>query len=115
MSIRSKGRRKIIVDGQTYLWYVALDDESPYNILNIVSYDKYLILSCPLQTKTEYVISKGRAFQGKETKEGWDRYLLPFHIPESITPKFVKQIIVWSTQNTDAVKIQWNNDQGIPV
>ncbi len=54
MSIRSKGRRKIIVDGQTYLWYVALDDESPYNILNIVSYDKYLILSCPLQTKTEY-------------------------------------------------------------
>ena len=115
MSIRSKGRRKIIVDGQTYLWYVALDDESPYNILNIVSYDKYLILSCPLQTKTEYVISKGRVFQGKETKDGWDRYLLPFHIPESITPKFVKQIIVWSTQNTDAVKIQWNNDQGIPV
>ena len=70
MSIRSKGRRKIIVDGQTYLWYVALDDESPYNIFNIVSYDKYLILSCPLQTKTEYVISKGRVFQGKETKEG---------------------------------------------
>ena len=97
-------------------WYVALDDESPYNILNIVSYDKYLILSCPLQTKTEYVISKGRIFQGKKTKEGWSRYLLPFHIPESITPKFVKQLIVWSTQNTDAIKIEWNGgEHGIPV
>ena len=116
MSIRSKGRRKTIVDGQTYLWYIALDDESPYNILNIVSNDKYLILSCPLQTKTEYVISKGRIFQGKETKEGWSRYLLPFHIPESITPKFVKQLIVWSTQNTDATKIKWNGgEHGIPV
>ena len=115
MSIRSKGRRKIIVDGQTYLWYIALDDESPYNILNIVSDDKYLILSCPLQTKTEYIISKGRVFQGKETKEGWCRYLLPFSIPERITPKFVEKLIVWSTQNTDAVKIQWNNDKGIPV
>ena len=115
MSIRFKGRRKIIVDGQTYLWYIALDDESPYNILNIVSDDKYLILSCPLQTKTEYVISKGRVFQGKETKEGWGRYLLPFYIPESITPKFVEKLIFWSTQNTDAVKIQWNNDQGVPV
>lgn len=116
MSIRSKGRRRIIVDEKTYFWYVALDDESPYNILNIVSNDKYLILSCPLQTKTEYVISKGRIFQGKETKEGWSRYLLPFHIPKSITPKFVEQLIVWSTQNTDAIKIKWNgNEHGIPV
>lgn len=66
MSIRSKGRRKIIVDSQTYLWYVALDDESPYNILNIVSDDKSYILACPLQTEKEYIISKGRMFQAKK-------------------------------------------------
>ena len=35
MSIRSKGRCSIIVNEKTYFWYVALDDESPYNILNI--------------------------------------------------------------------------------
>ena len=116
MSISKKGRRKIIVGGQTYFWYVALDDDSPYNILNIVSDDKYLILSCPLQTEPEYVVSKGRVFQTKETNSGWTRYWLPFHIPDSITPKFVEQLIVWSTQNNDAIKKKWNgNEHGIPV
>lgn len=98
MSIRSKGRRKIIVDSQTYLWYVALDDESPYNILNIVSDDKSYILACPLQTEKEYIISKGRMFQAKKTNGRWNRYFLPFHIPEIITPKFVEQLILWSTK-----------------
>jgi hypothetical protein len=112
MSIRSKGRRRIIVDEKTYFWYVALDEESPYNILNIVSYDKYLILSCPLQTKTAYVISKGRIFQAKGTNGVWNRYLLPFEIPDSITPGFVEKVIVWSTQNTDATPISRND---VPV
>ena len=113
MSIRTKGRRKIIVEGQTYIWYVALDNDSPYNVLHIISDNKNLILSCPLHTKTEYVISKGRIFQAKETK-GWNRYFLPFRIPDRITPKFVEQLIVWSTQNTDAIKANWNGND-IPV
>lgn len=112
MSIRTKGRRKIIVGEQTYIWYVGLDDDSPYNVLNIVSDDKYLILSCPLQTKTEYVISKGRVFQTKETNGGWNRYLLPFHIPDIITPKFVEQLIVWATHNTGAIPVNAND---VPV
>ena len=65
MSICIKKRRKIIVRGQTYIWYVTLDDDTDYNILHIVSEDKYLILSCPLKTKIAYVISKGRIFQTK--------------------------------------------------
>lgn len=108
MSIRTKGRRKIIVEGQKYVWYVALDNDSPYNVLHIISDDKYLILSCPLLTKTEYVISKGRTFQTKETKGGWNRYLLPFHIPDIITPKFVEQLILWSTQDNDVIENNWN-------
>ena len=108
MGICSKGRRNIIVNGKTYLWYVALDDESPYNILNIVSNDKYLILSCPLQVEIEYVISKGRVFQTQETNGIWNRYLLPFHIPNVITPKLVKQLIVWATQNTGAIPLNAN-------
>ena len=112
MSIRTKGRRKIIVGDQTYIWYVTLDDDSPYIILHIVSDDKRLILSCPLQTKIVYVISKGRIFQAKGTNGVWNRYLLPFDIPEIITPSFVEKVIVWSTQNTDATPVSRND---VPV
>jgi hypothetical protein len=106
MSVREKGRRKIIVGDKAYIWYVALDCDSTYNVLNIISEDKYLILSCPLQTEVEYVISKGRMFQNRETDGCWNRYLLPFHIPNAISPKFVEQVIEWSTQHTDAVLVK---------
>ena len=44
MSISTKRRRKIIVGDRAYVWYVAPDDDSGYDVLNIVSDDKYLIL-----------------------------------------------------------------------
>ena len=112
MSIKAKGRRKIIVRGRVYVWYVALDSDTPYNILNVASEDKCLILSCPLKTDIEYVISKGRVFKTRETNGCWNRYLLPFHISDVITPKFVEQLIDWSTQNTDAVTL---DDINFPV
>lgn len=105
MSISTKRRRKIIVRDRAYVWYVAEDDDSAYDVLNIVSDDKYLILSCPLKTGTDYVISKGRIFQKKEIHSGWSRFLLPFSIPDAVTPKLVEQIIVWATESTDAVPI----------
>ena len=108
MSVRTKGRHNIIVGDQKYIWYVALDDDTPYHVLNIVSDDKCLILSCPLQAGTDYVISKGRIFQTKETNGVWNRYLLPFSIPDVITPKFVERLIVWSTHITEAVPIDGN-------
>ena len=114
MSIRKKGRRKITVGNQTYIWYVTPDDESPYNVLHIVSEDKCLILSCPLRTKTAYVISKGRVFQTKETDGTWNRYLLPFEIPDAVTPGFVRKVIVWSAQTADAVPVSWNGHD-VPV
>lgn len=98
MSIRTKGRRKIIVGGRKYIWYVALDDDERRNALNIVSDDKYLILCCPLGVETAAVISKGRIFQAKETDGVWKRYQPPFYIPDIITPKIVEKIIVWATQ-----------------
>lgn len=114
MSISTKGRRRMIVNEQTYIWYVALDDDSPYYILHIISDDKHLILSCPLGTKTAYVISKGRVFQAKETNGIWDRYLLPFDIPDIITPAFAEKMIVWATRDTDAVPIS-HNGKDVPV
>ncbi len=84
MSISTKRRRKIIVGDREYVWYVAEDDDSAYDVLNIVSDDKYLILSCPLKTGKDYVISKGRVFQKKEIHMGWSRFLLPFSIPDAV-------------------------------
>ena len=114
MSIGKKGRRKITVGDQNYFWYVVPDDDSAFNVLYIVSEDKCLILSCPLQTKTAYVISKGRVFQTKETDGTWNRYLLPFAIPDTITPGFVEKVIIWSTQTTDAIPVS-RNGHDVPV
>lgn len=112
MSIRTKGRRKIVVGNKSYFWYVAMDNDTPYNVLNVISEDKCLILSCPLHTKVDYVISKGRVFKTKETNGCWNRYKLPFNIPDIITPKFVEQLIIWSTEDTEAVQI---NGIEVPV
>ena len=105
MSIRTKGRRRIAVGGETYVWYAAPDDDSPYHILHIVSDDKALILSCPLGTGTDYVISKGRVFQNQPANGRWNRYLLPFAVPEAVTPEFVARLIVWAAQERDAVPV----------
>ncbi len=107
MSVSSKGKRRIIVEGQTYFWNVALDDESDYYLLNIVSDDKTLVLSCPLKARIPYLISKGRVFQTREMqgKWGWKRFALPFDVPDTVTPKFVEQLVVWSAHDRNAIQI----------
>ncbi len=108
MSVAKKGRRKITCDNQEYVWYVSQDDESVYYILNIISEDKQLILSVPLQVTTPYVISKGNIFQGQKTNGCWNRYLLPFDVPDVITPRIVATIIFWATGELTAVKVEWD-------
>lgn len=114
MAVRIKSRRKIIVENKLYVWYVDLDDESSYYLCNIVSEDKSLIVSCPIKTETSYIISKGTTFQNLKTDGNWNRYLLPFRIPEIITPKFVSKVILWAIQNKNAIEIKWNG-KDIPI
>ena len=114
MGTAKKGRRKIIVFNKSYVWYVKLDYDSPYHILNIVSEDKALIISCPLKTKITYIISKGNIFQNKKTNGIWNRYLLPFNVPEIITPKLVSDIIFFATHSDKAEEIKWNGND-VPV
>lgn len=114
MSVGKKGKRKISIDNKEYVWYVDLDYDSPYHILHIISEDKSLLLSCPIETETPYLISKGISFQTKKNNGIWNRYLLPFNVPDIITPKFVSEVIVWATQNNKAVSIEWNGND-IPV
>ena len=114
MAVAKKNRRKIIVSDKRYVWYVALDDDSPYHILNIVSEDKALIISCPLKTETSYIISKGNVFQNKKTDGVWNRFLLPFIVPEIVTPEFVSEVILWATQSENAKETKWNG-KDVPV
>lgn len=114
MAVSKKGRRKITVCEKEYIWYIEMDSDSPYHILNIISDDKQLILSCPLNTKTPYIISKGKIFQTTKTNGNWNRYLLPFCIPESITPAFVARVISWATEDNKAQTVEWDGND-IPV
>ena len=113
MSISKKGRRKITVGNQICFWYVAPDDDSAFNVLHIVSEDKCLILSCPLQTKTAYVISKGSVFQTKETDGTWNRYLLPFDI-QQISLGDHAHVIAVAVQNGEVAGAQLG-DRGFHV
>lgn len=108
MSVLKKGRRKIVCNDLAYIWFVELDHDSPYYILHIVSENKALILACPLEMETAYIISKGNVFQNKKTNGKWNRYLLPFEVPKAITPKFVSEVIVWATQGEHAVEVEWD-------
>lgn len=114
MAVRTKSRRKITVENKLYVWWVGLDYDSPYYICNIASEDKSLIISCPIKTEIPYIISKGTIFQNNKTNGHWNRYLLPFRISEVITPKFVSKVILWATQNVNAIEIKWNG-KDVPV
>lgn len=67
MAVRKKGRRKLIWKEKSYVWYVELDYDSPYYVLNICSDDKTTVIACPLGMQVPYIISKGNSFQGKKT------------------------------------------------
>lgn len=91
MAVRTKGRRKIMVDGNRYIWYVALDYDSPYYLLHISSEDKSFIITHPLNTNSPYIISKGLVFQGKRpTADGGDiccLFLFQKLLPPKMFPK----------------------------
>ena len=114
MGSMGKGRRKIRVGDTEYIWYVEMDYDSPYHVLHIVSVDKHLILACPIDSETPYIISKGNVFQNKNTNGIWNRYLLPFDIPEIVTPSFVAKVITWAMQDISTESISWNG-KTIPV
>ena len=115
MGVRKKGRRKITVDNKEYIWYVSLDDESDYYLLNISSDDKSYVLTCPLKMEIPYLISKGKLFKNEETDGIWHRYELPFDIPEIVTPAFVTKVIAWATQEGEAIQFKRKEGQSFLV
>lgn len=124
MAVRKKSRRKIVCGGKNYVWYVLAGDrdywmrvaeggsgwawETPF--LHIISEDKTLILTIPLNAPKPYAVSKGRVFQGSKTSGCWERYFLPFSLPDAITPKTVAEIINWAERGEDAVKTEYGGE-----
>ena len=109
--LRSKGRRKMEVDGKLFVWHIAEDFDSPYKVLQVASDDKHFIVAVPLQTPESYLISKGSVFQGNPASGSWERYALPFNVPDAITPGFVAELIRWSTVGKDAKAVNWDQDK----
>lgn len=112
MSIRKKGRRKIVCGNKNYIWYIKTDYDSPYYLLHIAAEDKSTMLICPLGMKTPYIISTGKFFQGQTPQSGiLKRHCLPFEVPQIITPRFVAKLIDWAEHGepTEAVKWDINN------
>lgn len=122
--VKTKGRRRIAVQDRRYVWYVLgadCDRSGDYwervwtnnwgtTFLHIISEDKRLILTLPLNAPTPYAVSKGREFQCKPTSGCWERYILPFDIPESITPRFVAEVIKWAVSGDEAVKTEYSEE-----
>lgn len=116
MAVRLKSRRELVCGGKKYVWYVLADAdideggelETPF--LHIISEDKALILTIPLNAPKPFVVSKGRVFQGKKRSGCWERYFLPFALPEAITPKTVSEIIEWAEHGENAVKTEYGGE-----
>ncbi|MCR5460849.1 MAG: hypothetical protein K6F51_13225 [Acetatifactor sp.] len=68
-------------------------------------------MTLPLHAPPAYVISKGSVFQGKKTSGTWERYALPFAVPDAIVPSFVADVIKWSSADNDAVAVAWDGKQ----
>lgn len=109
MSIRKKGRRKIVCGDKNYIWYVHSDDESPYFILSAAAEDKSLIFSCPLNMEIPYIIiQRGKYFQSEKTYGLWHRRLIPFDVPQIITPGFVAKLIDWAEHGEATEEVKWD-------
>ena len=111
MSIHKKGRRKIVCGEKNYIWYVKQDYDSPYYLLHIVAEDKSLIVICPLKMNIPYILTYGGGstfFQGEKLDGKGHRKLLPFAVPEIITPVFVAKLIDWAEHGEPTEEVQWD-------
>jgi hypothetical protein len=102
MTISAKGRRRIEVDGQSFLWWVAEcvdDDFAGASALTIASTDKKLLVRYGLcqPDASRYIVVLGSVFRGMPNLGGrWRRFRCPqFGTFESVTPRDVADLIRW--------------------
>ena len=113
MAVAAKNRRSIEVGGQSYLWWVA-EDEEAYGAftLTVVSQDKHLLVKYQLiqPDETRHLVVLGRSFRQRTDCGGpWRRFRCPaFGADDMVTPRDVARLIEWCTTDSDAlIEIDW--------
>ena len=107
MGAANKGRRRIVVDGEQFLWSLHEED---VNTVHVVSRDKRLILRFGWQHANppgeSFVDVMGDRFVGLPPGiHGWVRVQAPDwrDHPSSIEPRMVRTLIQWALQPKDQV------------
>lgn len=80
-----------VLGGGYDYWDHIIGNNCETSFLHIIFEDKKRILTIPLNAPKPYAVSKSTVFQGKPTSGCWERYLLPFEMPTSVTPRFVSR------------------------
>jgi hypothetical protein len=108
MGVATKSRRKSIVDGRSYVWYVKENDDSPDYVLHVLSDDKQFIVHFHLgqHDETRHLIVIGSDFKRVNGRNGcWRRFRCPEWSSENgaITPKNVRSLIEWCQSSSNVI------------
>ncbi len=132
MAVRTRGRRKIVVDGRRYIWFVAKPSDYMHIYWNyelrVVSEDKQLYIIYPLNPHTAHIISIYEGIDipahdepplvfvsGKEIGT-MPHYDIKYRCPRferddgAITPQSVKDLIQWCLSDGEPrIRVDWKN------
>lgn len=117
MGVASRGKRRIVVAGRIYWWYVGEDLEAAGMVaLNVLSDDKQFIVQYYVAEpdSTRHVVVIGREFAGSvRSSSRWQRYRCPrFGSPTSIAPSDVRAFIEWcQNEGSDSVQVDWRGHE----
>lgn len=121
MTVSAKHRRKIDIDGRTYVWWVAPDDDSPFvpylMALTVVSADQKLFVRYHLSQPAalRHLTVLGPVFRSVPECGGrWRRFRCPaFGNASTVSPRDVASLIRWSLAGSDPlVEVDY---RGLPV
>jgi len=118
MTISKKGKRKIVVGGRSYLWWVGDRFDPEFNsgsctALTVLSADGHFLVRFFLGQASErrFLIVLGPEFQGLPEAGGpWIRIRCPEWQgqPSSITPVDVRHLIEWcATADKELIRVNY--------
>jgi hypothetical protein len=121
MGVLKKGRRKIMIDGREFYWYVNFEEEGRMGLVIISEDKKFNICYMPCESvyenvrkfcpPTPYIIVKKGEFKSVKNIGGyWRRFLTPKWQDKSITPAFVEKIVRWCFEEEKVTEIDFRGD-----
>lgn len=112
MGVKKKARRKIVVDGKSYVWYVIQDCDSSHYVLHVLSDDKQFIVHYQLGQcdDVRHITVLGREFQRAPCTGGkYRRFRCPKWPMEqgSVTPRTVHSLINWCQSHGSVMEVDY--------